>query len=498
MKILILQLARLGDIFQTWPVLRAIKRSHPNAEIHFLTRSKFAPAAPGPEFIAKHWILDTRDILAPLVDEIPQIEAALDGLNTIVDGLRDEGFDKIINLSFSPFSSFLVKEIAGLTTEVKGYTRTSDGFLCIPDDGSAYVYAQVGVGRPNRIHLTDLFAFVSDVQIEERDWRVADVRMTSPLVMSVPPNPIVIHIGASDLAKTFPWAKWRAIVKGLAAAQPRPIVLIGSQDEYDLAVNVCAGIEENAPINLVGQTSLDEVFRLVQRAQLLIGGDSAPIHIASLTGTPALNISFPMVSFWETGPRSAKSRILALPAEGCEPSVIIDEAIGILNNKSTVFPAVRVAGPTYPYIETKPMPGVFTWDLVRALYMNEDFPPAPNEIFLLGLKRLSEVAALAREQLATLRGNSANTAASAILDRVVEVIEKIEEMVPDTSPIVRWFKTELIRIGPMPVAALIEATDEIYARLGGVAALYVPEAPFSGENESNSAKDEKNDDANLG
>lgn len=498
MKILILQLARLGDIFQTWPVLRAIKRSHPNAEIHFLTRSKFAPAAPGPEFIAKHWILDTREILAPLIDEIPQIDLSMNLLNTVVDDLCEENFDKIINLSFSPFSSYLVSEITGLTTEVKGYTRTTDGFLAIPDDGSAYVYAQVGVGKPNRVHLSDLFAFVSDVQLEERDWRVADVRMTSELVASVPPNPIVVHIGASDPAKTFSWSKWRAIVKGLAATQARPVVLIGAAEEYDLAVNVSAGIEGNAPINLVGQTTLDEVFRLVQRAQLLIGGDSAPIHIASLTGTPALNISFPMVSFWETGPRSAKSRIIAVSADGCEPSIIVDEAIGILDNKSTLFPAVRVAGPTYPYIETKPMPDVFAWDLVRALYMSEDFPPAPNEIFLLGLKRLSEVASLAREQLQTLRGNAANSSARSILDRAVEVIEKIEEMVPDVAPLVRWFKTELIRIGPMPVAALIEATDVIYARLGEVAALYVPEAPFTDMNTDAFEKDGSNDDANVG
>ena len=55
MKILIIQLARLGDIYQSWPTLKAVKRANPGAEIHFLTRSKFAAAAPGPELVDRHW-----------------------------------------------------------------------------------------------------------------------------------------------------------------------------------------------------------------------------------------------------------------------------------------------------------------------------------------------------------------------------------------------------------------------------------------------------------
>ena len=34
-EILVLQLAWSGDIYYTWPVLRALRRRHPDAEIHF-------------------------------------------------------------------------------------------------------------------------------------------------------------------------------------------------------------------------------------------------------------------------------------------------------------------------------------------------------------------------------------------------------------------------------------------------------------------------------
>ena len=47
MRILVLQLARFGDIFQTWPTLKALRRQHPESEIHFLVRSRFSEAASG-------------------------------------------------------------------------------------------------------------------------------------------------------------------------------------------------------------------------------------------------------------------------------------------------------------------------------------------------------------------------------------------------------------------------------------------------------------------
>jgi heptosyltransferase III len=71
MKILIIQLARLGDIYQTWPVVRGLKRAYPTAEIHFLARKKFASACEGISEIDQLWQLDTRSILEPLIEEQP-------------------------------------------------------------------------------------------------------------------------------------------------------------------------------------------------------------------------------------------------------------------------------------------------------------------------------------------------------------------------------------------------------------------------------------------
>ena len=145
----------------------------------------------------------------------------------------------------------------------------------------------------------------------------------------------------------------------------------------------------------------------------------------------------------------------------------------MLSGRPSKRAVVRVPGRTVPYVETRPQPQAFEWELLRAIYMGEAFPAAPSELFLLGLERLRDVNALAREQIAALRRASGNRTASAILDRVDDLMDQIVSMVDELAPLLRWFRTERIRIGPMPIAPLVEATDAVHRRLAEVIEIYL-------------------------
>jgi heptosyltransferase-3 len=493
MKILVVQLARLGDIYQTWPALGALKRIHPDAEIHLLTRSKFAAAAPGPALLTKHWLLDTRDVLAPLIDEKPAIDTSMEKLDTFCAELRDVGFDRVINLSFSAFSSYLVGQVTRETTMVQGYTRFEDGYLNIPDDGSAYFYAQVGVGRANRLHVTDLFAHVAGVELTEADWSFTQKQAVDSCDQTV-----LLHVGASTLDKTLSWSKWLQVVRGLLTSSWRgTVVLVGSSEEAELAQNIAAISGERKPVNLVGQTTLAELFEMVGESALVIGGDSAPVQMASLTATPVLNVSLPMVCFWETGPRAKGSRILPVESEqAVSTDEIVGEALAMLAGHSSKMPIVRVPGPTFPYVETRPQPRSFEWELLRAMYLGEAVPPPASELFLLGMRRLADVNLLAIEQIDALKRNPHNKTASAILDRTDEIMSQIAQMVPETDVMIRWFRTERLRIGPMSMEQLTAATENAHRRFADVISLYVD---LQGEAEvAEKTKGDASDDVVLG
>ena len=66
MKILVLQLARLGDIYLTWPAIRAIKRKLPEATIDVLVREKFQDATQGLAEVDRVLSFDTKHIFKPI------------------------------------------------------------------------------------------------------------------------------------------------------------------------------------------------------------------------------------------------------------------------------------------------------------------------------------------------------------------------------------------------------------------------------------------------
>jgi heptosyltransferase-3 len=490
MKTLVLQMARLGDILQTWPTLRALKRLDPQGELHILARGRFHGALNGVEAVDRVWQFNSKDILAPLFKSEPELAVAIGQLEQLIAELRDEGFDRVINLSFSPLSSSLVEAFTTPLTEVSGYSRSNDGYLKIPDDASAFFYAQVGPARANRIHLTDLFAHVAGVDLQSSDWRAPHVNPDAVREkFSLAKTFVLVHVGASQKEKTLSWMKWAPVVNGLLAADKCEVVLIGSAEENDVASKIVCAASGRQPLSLVGKTDMSELFALVSEAQLLIGGDSGPVHIASLFGTPVLNLSFPSVALWETGPKSPGSRIVYLEEEGAVPSdSLVFEALSMLpavgeaHTFHRQLPTLEVLARDQAYIpgpvtslqNSPSVKKLFQWELIRAIYMGEVFPPAPNELFLDGVRQLIDVNLLALEQIAVLNGQvqTQSATASAILTRVDEIIEQIARLVPDLSPLIRWFQTEQLRIGPMPVSQLILTTESVHRRLADVLELY--------------------------
>ncbi|HEV9035272.1 MAG TPA: glycosyltransferase family 9 protein, partial [Puia sp.] len=79
MKFLIIRFSSIGDIVLTTPVVRCLKKQLLTAEVHYLTKRSFRP------------------ILAanPYVDKIHVLE---DDLETVIETLRQEDFDYVIDL----------------------------------------------------------------------------------------------------------------------------------------------------------------------------------------------------------------------------------------------------------------------------------------------------------------------------------------------------------------------------------------------------------------
>lgn len=462
MRILVLQLARFGDIYQTRPVVNALRRAHPDCELHILVRERFRDALAGQEAVTVH-ALPTREILRPIFESDSESESH-SKLLEFVEGLSAFEFDKVINLSFSPLSSFLTDWIARPGADVRGYTRHSDGHFTVPDDTSAYFYAQVGIGRPNRYHLTDIFAAVAGVDLSDTDFDVF-----SPVNER---SGIAVHLGASEKSKIYPPELWIKALRLMMSAGLGPITLIGSYDERPLSETIISNLGSGEIHNRVGGTTLTELAALIAESRLVMGADSAPIHIADLSGTPVLNVSCASVNFWETGPLAAGSRVVySERLETLDPADIAAQAHSMLNGTPPPTPcAVREKRET-PYT----LHGIgfdsFAWRLIEALYTGAPFPPAECEEDRLAFQRLFELTELALQQIGNWNGPGRETAAK-ILEQVDTMLEEVGRINPRVAPAVRWFQTQRLRIPPGTEPEILERTQTAFQELYWVCAVY--------------------------
>ena len=460
MRILVLQLARFGDIYLTWPSLRALQRQ--GHEVHLLVRERFQAATLGLSGVTVH-VLPTASILEPILSTGSDSEA-LARLAAVTEELSALQFAKIINLSFSPASSYLTQLLSQPSTEVRGYTRHEDGYLSIPDDSSAYFYAQIGIDKPNRYHLNDVFAAVSDVTLLPQD-RAPETHAKL--------DRLVVHLGASQIQKAYSPELWVQVLKNLAGRFLGEIILIGSDDERVLSETVMKQANMLELRNRTGETSLPELFELIASARVLIGADSAPIHIAGLVGTPVLNLSSRTVNFWETGPSSPGSRVLfAEDLQLLEPAVVASEALALLNHRGPLGPCyVRTENGYDGYLQNPK--DEFAWQLLQALYTGSAYPKAPDLACRLAFQRLFELAELALIQLARWKvDDHESSTASQILGSIDQLLQELPRLNRDVAPVVQWFQTQRLRLPPASGDETLRATRKLFEELLWIAAVY--------------------------
>ena len=461
MRTLVIQLARFGDIYQSWPAWRALKRANPEGELHVLVRERFRAAADMFPGITVH-ALPTREILEPIA-ESEDVEASHARLTEFFAPLMAMNFDRIVNLTFSPVSSYITDWIAGPDTVVSGYTRHADGHFHAPDDVSAYFHAQAGVGRANRFHVTELFASVAGVDLIAEDFSM--VASTSER------SGIIVHLAASAAEKTYPAELWIEVLREIAKSTREKISIIGSGEERSLGEAVCSQIP--SIINRAGETTLDQLFPLIAQAKLLIGADSAPIHIAALTGTRVLNLSCMQVNFWETGPLSAGSRVLfATEMANHSPHRIANEVLAMIGDREPAGPCFVRPSELETYQPHEIGTEKFSWNLIQALYTGTPYPPAETLADRLAFQRLFEISELALQQLAQWENSSARPTAARILAQIDVMLAEISRLNPRIDPLIQWFETERLRIPPGDQGSTFERTRKCYQDLFLVCSVY--------------------------
>lgn len=127
-----------------------------------------------------------------------------------------------------------------------------------------------------------------------------------------------IHPASRWQFKCWPAEKMAGLI-GHLQSSGWPVLLTAAPAPGELAMiaAIQARLAQAAP-SLAGRLSLKQLAALTARAQLFVGVDSAPMHIAAAMQTPVVALFGPSGdNLW--GPWTAKQRVIANNDYGCRP-----------------------------------------------------------------------------------------------------------------------------------------------------------------------------------
>jgi lipopolysaccharide heptosyltransferase II len=101
---------------------------------------------------------------------------------------------------------------------------------------------------------------------------------------------VVLHAGSryGDF-KRWPAGSYAQVARDLAAAGCE-VVLVGAESDAPLASEIAAGAGVQS---LAGRTTLEQLCAILARADLVISGDSGPLHLATAMGTKVIGLYGP-------------------------------------------------------------------------------------------------------------------------------------------------------------------------------------------------------------
>jgi lipopolysaccharide heptosyltransferase II len=318
-SILVLRLERVGDLLMTLGAIGAVRALAPGARLDLVVGSWNAPLAR----------------LIPGVDRIETIDASWLARGASSDGAprllsrawqwRSRRYDLAINLEGDIRSNVLV----GLSNAVRrvGFDMAGGGPMLtdrVRFDPAVHT-------RANALHLVER-AFGRDA--DSLDAEIPDVTHGTTLAIpaeararaaallenvgSTRTPTVALHASGGRAVKQWHLPRFADVARRLIAQRGARIVLTGADPDRAMVDAVKAALDPASVIDISGRADLVELAAVLDAADLLVTGDTGPMHLAAAVGTPVVAVFGPSdPNRW--GPVSDRARIVRahLPCSPC-------------------------------------------------------------------------------------------------------------------------------------------------------------------------------------
>ncbi|GKW33403.1 lipopolysaccharide core heptosyltransferase RfaQ [Pectobacterium carotovorum subsp. carotovorum] len=280
-RILVVKLRYHGDMLLTTPLISTLKANYPDAKIDVLLYQDTMPIlSANPEI---HQLYGLKRKTATSLEKIKDFAA-------IRKTLKKNNYDLIVNLADQWPIALLVKSLGchsialNRGDNLKGKIWRSFFSTCVSAKGTHIVEQNRSVLSPLNLQPTAQRDRMSLYYREEDTDRMFSI---SPQLREQ--AYIVIQPTARQSFKCWDNDKFATVIDDLKVRGIEVVLTCGpSQDDLHVVQDIHALCTHKPNITFAGKTSFLELAALIDRAQLYLGVDSAPMHMAAALNTPVV------------------------------------------------------------------------------------------------------------------------------------------------------------------------------------------------------------------
>jgi len=301
-KILLLQLKRIGDLILTTPAIAALRESFPEAQLTLVVSNECAD-------------------LLPAISNVDRILIARRNLRdfSLFFTVAARKFDYCVDFTRNDRSAFLAflsgahKRVVSYRVREQSRTRARayTDFVSVRMRDMHTIDYNLALVKPlgAQDDLTAPHLDVPQSAYEKADVLRGKSKITKPYV--------ILHPGSARQEKLWEPQRWAEIIDCFGRNDGVDLLLTSGPSRDEQAH--VAAIKKNTQgkiIDLSGKTDLLTLAALIGQARLLVTVDSAPMHLAAATRTPQVILFGPTNPFhW----RPRESPALILQGESIEP-----------------------------------------------------------------------------------------------------------------------------------------------------------------------------------
>lgn len=271
-RIAVCKFKGMGSILQSTPMLHAIKRRFPAAELIYVSTQGNRQILEQIDWVDTVVTVDDRSLWA-------FVRTNLQAIWLLMRKRPQVYFDLEIYADYSTLFTLFTLSV----NRVGFYLRSSSFRMGI--------YTHMMFFNP-RVPISQVYLQLAKlIGCDTEGAQLYPLRGQEALPFPADTPYLVINPNASDLRLERRWGKARfaaLITHILEAVEDLNIVLVGSKGEYAYTQSVAEEVGHPRVINTAGQTSLNGLISIIDQATAMVSNDTGPMHVAFCTNTPVI------------------------------------------------------------------------------------------------------------------------------------------------------------------------------------------------------------------